>query len=318
MTHKRKLSIVGEEPMSEELQDSAAAGVRSNKIQKSEQLDSPPVEATAPAMAYHELANAFPLMEGVEFDALVADIKAHGLHNPITLFEDKILEGRNRDRACHIAGVNPRYVTLPADCSPVDFVISANLKRRHLTESQRGMIAVKLATMIKGGGGIQAETNRSRDPLVSQADAAKKLDVSVETVKRAKIVQAKGAPETIAAVVTGQLTVKPAAKIAQAPKEKQPDLVRAAGEKRPKTETQKKADKCFREQKEAAKKRATAEKEMATTLSVSTEPAPEHEFQSFVQALIEKFERSLPQLLTWLDSFSNTATAAAIRRKTLN
>jgi len=180
------------------------------------------------------------------------------------------------------------------------------------------MIAVKLATMIKGGGGIQAETNRSRDPLVSQADAAKKLDVSVETVKRAKVVQTKGAPETIAAVEMGQLTVKPAAKIAQAPKEKQPALVKAAGEKRPKTETQKKADKYIREQQEASKKRATAEKETATTLSVSAEPAPEHELQSFVQALIEKFEGSLPQLLTWLDTFPNTATAAAIRRKMLN
>ena len=109
-----------------------------NKIQKWEQLDSPPVETTVPAMAYHEIANAFPLMEGVEFDELVADINAHGLHNPITLFEDKIFEGRNRDRACRIAGINPLYVPLPADCSPVEFVISANLKRRHLTESQRG------------------------------------------------------------------------------------------------------------------------------------------------------------------------------------
>jgi hypothetical protein len=86
-------------------------------IQKSEQLDSPPVETTAPAMADHEIANAFPLMEGIEFDELVADIKAHGLRNPITLFEDQILEGRNRDRACRIAGIKPLYVPLPADCS---------------------------------------------------------------------------------------------------------------------------------------------------------------------------------------------------------
>ena len=289
-----------------------------NKIQKLEQLDSPPRETTAPPMAYHEIANAFPLMEGVEFDEFVADIKAHGLRNPITLFEKKILEGRNRDRACRKAGISPRYVPLPAGCSPVEFVISANLRRRHLTESQRGMIAAKLATMIKGGGGIQADSNRPRGPLVSQAEAAKKLDVSVETVKRAKVVQTKGAPETIAAVVTGQLTVKPAAKIAQAPKEKQPALVKEAGEKRPKTETQKNADKYIREQREAAKKRAIAEKETATTLSVSAEPAPEHELQAFVQALIEKFEGSLQQLLTWLDTFSNAATAAAIRRKKLN
>jgi hypothetical protein len=223
------------------------------------------------------------LMEGSEFNELVTDIKAHGLHNPITLFEDKSLDGRNRDRACHIAGINPLYVPLPADRSPVDFVTSANLKRRHLTESQRGMIAAKLATMIKGGGGIQAATNGPQGPLVSQADAAKKLNVSVASLRRAKLVQTKGAPETIAAVETGRLAVKPAAKIAQAPKEKQPALVKAAGEKRPKTE-----------------------------------PALEHELQSFVQALIEKFEESLPQLLTWLDSFSNAATAAAIRRKKLN
>ena len=44
----------------------------------------------------HPLAQLFPLMEGPAFEALVADIRANGLMNPITLCDDKLLDGRNR------------------------------------------------------------------------------------------------------------------------------------------------------------------------------------------------------------------------------
>jgi ParB-like chromosome segregation protein Spo0J len=48
----------------------------------------------------HPIAELLPLMEGAAFEELVTDIKAHGLHNPVTLYETKILDGRNRERAC--------------------------------------------------------------------------------------------------------------------------------------------------------------------------------------------------------------------------
>ncbi|HMA70224.1 MAG TPA: hypothetical protein VKP67_01840 [Xanthobacteraceae bacterium] len=48
---------------------------------------------------FHLLANIFPLLKGADFDALVADIQAHGARDKITMYEGKILDGRNRYRA---------------------------------------------------------------------------------------------------------------------------------------------------------------------------------------------------------------------------
>jgi ParB-like chromosome segregation protein Spo0J len=53
----------------------------------------------------HSIAYAFPMLAGTEFAELVADIKAHGVREPIVLHEAKILDGRNRYRAAQAAGV---------------------------------------------------------------------------------------------------------------------------------------------------------------------------------------------------------------------
>ena len=102
-------------------------------------------------MQYHPLANIFPLMQGDAFAALVADIKEHGVREPVVVLQDRLLDGRNRWRAAEAAGVtitssNIRQFDPKTGGSALSYVISKNLQRRHLNESQRAMVAAKLAT----------------------------------------------------------------------------------------------------------------------------------------------------------------------------
>src|ERR1700733_7499292 len=156
---------------------------------------------------FHPIANLFPLMEGEQFDALVNDIRSNGLRQPIFEFEGTILDGRNRFNACLQAEVTPHFVTYDG-MDPISFVLSANLHRRHLGESQRAMVAVRLATMRQGRPG-----NASSE-AITQPVAAKLLNVSRSTVQRAAIVRDNAAPALVARVERGEMPVSLAAKLA--------------------------------------------------------------------------------------------------------
>jgi ParB-like nuclease domain len=55
-------------------------------------------------LEFHPLANIFPLIEGYELARLVDDIRTHGLREPVVLYQGRVLDGRNRLRACEAAG----------------------------------------------------------------------------------------------------------------------------------------------------------------------------------------------------------------------
>jgi ParB-like chromosome segregation protein Spo0J len=103
-------------------------------------------QAKPAAVKFHPLADIFPLLEGEEFDALVADIKANGVQFPIILYDGMILDGRNRYRAAIAAGIdfkhrilNDRWIDDPAA-----YVVSANLHRRHFTAEQKREVIARL------------------------------------------------------------------------------------------------------------------------------------------------------------------------------
>lgn len=92
----------------------------------------------------HPIAAIFPLLDQADLEVLAQDIRSQGLLEPIWVWEGKILDGRNRYRACKIAGVEPRTRawTGNGDAEAVAFVVSLNAARRHLTSSQKAMVAL--------------------------------------------------------------------------------------------------------------------------------------------------------------------------------
>jgi ParB-like chromosome segregation protein Spo0J len=161
-------------------------------------------------LKFHPLADIFPLIEGAEFEELVADIEAHGLREPVVVFEDMILDGRNRARACKAAGIEPTFIVYQGD-DPVSYVVSLNLHRRHLSESQRAMVAAKLATLKRG------DNQHSPIGETSQARAAQLLNVGKRSVERAAEVRDHGAAELVQAVERGDVSVTAAADVATLP-----------------------------------------------------------------------------------------------------
>jgi ParB-like chromosome segregation protein Spo0J len=112
----------------------------------------------------HPAAELFPLMSEPELRELGENIKANGLISPIIALpvdgQLHVLDGRNRLDAMELAGVvlNHKFLNACINGSkngahaiqvievadPYDYVISANLHRRHLTSEQKRDLIAKV------------------------------------------------------------------------------------------------------------------------------------------------------------------------------
>ena len=112
----------------------------------------------------HPLSAIFPPISEEDFGQLVADIKFHGLHQRIVLYQGKILDGNNRYRACSLAGIKPTFADYPGDDAAArNYVISANIHRRHLSPDQRREIIAAL---------LKADPTQSNRQVAEQAKAS--------------------------------------------------------------------------------------------------------------------------------------------------
>lgn len=155
----------------------------------------------------HPAADVFPLITGPAWDAFVEDVREHGVEEPVWMFDGRLLDGRNRARACLVLGIDiPTRTFAGTEDEAIRFVIRQNItKHRHLTSEQRAFAAASLATLSHGG-----DRRKVADATLTQSQAAKELGVSRQAVVDARAITEQ-TPDKVADVIAGNTSLSAAA-----------------------------------------------------------------------------------------------------------
>jgi hypothetical protein len=174
----------------------------------------------APDMPFHPLAQLFPLPSEDELRGMADDIAARGLREPIVTLEGQILDGRCRYLACKMAAVEPTFEGYGGD-DPVAYIYSRNVARRHLTKSQRAILAARLADLPVGANQYSAGLPIGR--------AAQQLNVSERSVARAREIVRRGIPELVQVVESGEVSLFAGEQISGLPQQEQQNALKYGG-----------------------------------------------------------------------------------------
>jgi len=277
----------------------------------------------------HPAADLFPLMGDDELLTLAHDIEQNGQNHPITLVGDLVLDGRNRLRACELIGLEPKFEQLREGRSPVAFVISENLRRRNLDESQRALLGARAQSMfeedaakrkaatqfkqnaskaVSGGNSLPVPANlpEPQEGGESREKAAELVNVSARSVQHASKVLEQGVLELVQAVEAGTVKVSVASVLAGAPKEEQLAVL-ARGKKGVREEVAK-----MRKVKKG--KGVKGEKREAKTPDEKIAPNHEGEVRVYVRDGRQNMHQTMKSFQAVLRSGKYVASRADIRR----
>lgn len=187
-------------------------------------------------LAPHPAAEVFPMLDAAKLRELAADIEQNGQADPIVLhpMDGSVLDGRNRyDAILLIPNRVPTFILWTGEVgTELDFVLSKNLHRRHLNESQRAMVAQRIAAYRSAaarkrkGARTDLGANLPEGERGNTADqVGEMLNVSGRTVKTAAQVARDGVPGLVQHVERGDLSVHAASEIARLPAEEQRKII---------------------------------------------------------------------------------------------
>ncbi|PUA95714.1 hypothetical protein C8C99_0515 [Acidovorax sp. 107] len=177
-----------------------------------------------------------------EHDALERSILAEGCRDALVLWGDVLVDGHNRYGICQKHGLPFQTVQNPRFQSMEDvhlWMIDQHLGRRSVSDFQRGVLALRKREIMaerKARAATSTETAEAAptadaseaaaalpapDPLNSREAIAKAARLSSSQVVMIEKIQKQAAPELVAAVKSGTISINAAAAVATLPAEEQ-------------------------------------------------------------------------------------------------
>lgn len=168
---------------------------------------------------------------------MIEDVRLHGVRERIVIYEGAILDGRNRYNAALAVGLlspddepNDRPAlfqkfVVEVDGNALDYVVSKNIHRRHLTTGQRAYAMAEYEVFRHGGarrGGENDANLRLELASPTRSELAETGKVSERSIASAAVVRDSGVGELKVAVKQGAIAVSAAEQIARLPEAQQP------------------------------------------------------------------------------------------------
>lgn len=177
----------------------------------------------------HPFASLIPAMSDRDYRELKSDIERHGQREPIIVYNEWIIDGIHRYRACLELGRQPLITDLSlkvlSEETIREMVWSANVARRHLTDDQRVALAVAWIEPLEAKArerqerGVRADSPAGPDRHPTREAIAAKANVSTSKARQAMTVK-KQRPDLVEPVQRGKMKLREAVKRVKEPEPK--------------------------------------------------------------------------------------------------
>ena len=256
-----------------------------------------------------------------EHESLERSILAEGCRDALVLWGDVLVDGHNRYGICQKHGLPFKTVQNPRFQSLEDvhlWMIEQHLGRRSVSDFQRGVLALRQREILAArraraqatdetpqaeAAEAPAEPAAEPQPLKSREDIAKAARLSSSQVVMIEKIQKQAAPEVVAAVKAGAISINAAAAVATLPEEEQKAVAQAGPEEL------KQAAKRVREAKRKPRAEAPAAQPDASMAATTGEEGGFDEVQALRRRVVEleAENAALRQQLQALQGPSGTA-----------